>query len=128
MLPFFEELVKFKKFNFDEFDAETIYDYCVLEYEFYFWQYFGNYKELKESLDLLKNYVYTDGGFKTDFQLGKQDELVYYLGIIAKDFLDKRYQPHFYQEFTQGGYYGYDEKPFKKYLKHKNYSLSVFAR
>lgn len=29
--------------------------------------------------------------------------------------------------FSEGGYYGFDEKPFRKYLKHKSYSLNAFA-
>jgi len=39
----------------------------------------------------------------------------------------KPYEAASYQFYTQLGYYEYDEKPFKKYLKNKDYPNSVFV-
>ena len=39
----------------------------------------------------------------------------------------KSYAPANYQFYTQLGYYEYNEKPFRKYLKHKDYPLSAFG-
>jgi hypothetical protein len=37
------------------------------------------------------------------------------------------FQPANYQFYTQLGYYEYDEKPFRKYLKNKDYPNSAFV-
>jgi hypothetical protein len=39
----------------------------------------------------------------------------------------KPYQAANYQFYTQLGYYEYDEKPFRKYLKNKDYPNSAFV-
>jgi|WetSurSiteA1Bulk_404760.scaffolds.fasta_scaffold00142_11 hypothetical protein len=78
------------------------FEYTVLEYPFSFWQV----------------------GYKScsDIPLGKStDEYVSHLLDIIdlESFADKELQDnrvHFYQSVTEGGYYGYDARPFRKYL------------
>ena len=128
LLPAFvnfnNQVQKLLNINYGAYDAETMYDYSVLDFEVLFWQSYGNYEIFKKQLEsnnkeLLENGITPDPSLKT-----LQDKLVYFLDLSS---LDKRYRAHYYQAFTEGGYYGYDEKPFLKYLKNKKYPLSIFA-
>ena len=124
LLPAFSDFLNNKDlffFFYFEDDVETLYDYSVLELAVEFWQYYGNYEKYKTST--IENYESMLEMFKpkvapTNFQ----DQIIY--RIIPPP---NKLKPHYYQAFTEGAYYGYDEKPFRKYLKNKDYPINFFA-
>lgn len=111
LLPLYEEACKKAGFHFNLMEAEKAYDYSVLEFPFSFWQYHGNCSALQGTMDekmllkLLLNivspYWYTDA-----------------VNSI---------RPAFYQFYTQLGYYEYNERPFRRYLKYSDYPNSDFV-
>ena len=122
-IDFLQSMEKFLGADYGKYDAETIYDYGVLELEFVYWQWYGNYEKFKTGTELnykaLLGYGYKPKILSDSFQ----DKLIYLFDAVS----DKKMNAHFYQAFSQGGYYGYNEKPFIKYLKQKDYPLDVFA-
>ena len=123
-IHFNEQLQKLFGIDYGKYDPETMYDYAVLDLEVVFWQSFGTYEKLQQRLES-NNEELSEIGITPEHSLkSMQDKLIYFLDI---SFLDTRYKAHYYQAFSEGGYYGYDEKPFRKYLKNKEYPLSVFA-
>lgn len=94
-------------------DPEIMYDYQVLEYPFSLFQWGGacnNLPNLDASpedivnsfLTIVSSYYYTETGINS-------------------------MEAFFYQASCELGYYGYDEKPFAKYLKQKDYPNSFFG-
>jgi len=84
-------------------DFGKVYEYAILEYPFAFWQWGRSCDSIPTNKNL-DNYL---------------DELMKTSNI--SNFSDndiKMYGPHYYQAATETGYYGYDLKPFKKYIKH----------
>lgn len=125
LLPAFSDFIHNKElFLKDDFvidDVETLYDYSVLELAVEFWQYYGNFKEYEAAI--ISNYEGTLEVHQPKIApLNFQDKIIY--SIIPPT---KRLNPHYYQAFTEGAYYGYDEKPFRKHLKNKNYPINIFA-
>ena len=125
LLPEFRDFITNKElFLEDDFginDVETLYDYSVLELAVEFWQFYGNYEIYKDAI--ISNYEGTLEIHQPKLApLSFRDKIIY--SIIPPT---KRLNPHYYQAFTEGGYYGYDEKPFQKYLKNKNYPINIFA-
>lgn len=100
-------------FTFTSVDAESAYDYSVLEFPFSFWQYTADESKLP------------------DLKTATPDKMALYLAQMVPPFwytdAAKVFQPANYQFYTQLGYYEYDEKPFRKYLKNKDYSNSAFV-
>lgn len=123
-IHFNEQIQKLFEIDYGKYDSETMYDYAVLDLDVMFWQSFGTYDELQERLSTNDKEL-TEMGITPEPALKSiQDKLVYLLDISC---LDTRYKAHYYQAFSEGGYYGYDEKPFRKYLKNKEYPIAVFA-
>ena len=100
-------------FKFTTIDEESAYDYSVLEFPFSFWQYTADESKLPD----LKT---TSTGKMTQFLIQIVSPFWY---TEAADV----YQAANYQFYTQLGYYEYNEKPFRKYLKNKDYPNSVFV-
>jgi hypothetical protein len=113
VLPVWTKIADQAGIRFTSIDAETAYDYSVLEFPFSFWQYTADEKKLPD----LKTTAY--------------DKMALYLIQIVSPFwytdAAKAYEPANYQFYTQLGYYEYDEKPFRKYLKNKDYPNSAFT-
>lgn len=56
-----------------------------------------------------------------------EDRLVLFAAYMSMGLTSKKMTNHYYQAFSEGGYYGYEETPFLKYLKLKDYPISKFA-
>ncbi len=103
LLPKFEQHCKDKKYEFNA-PIEEIYDYSVLEYSFALWQW----------------------GTPVDKIPGNQasDEDIYkhLMAISEPSYFAKgsSTESFFVQAARELGYYGYDIKPFKKYLSIKS--------
>jgi hypothetical protein len=98
LMPLFEKYCEEKKFVFRTKISE-IYDYCVLEYAFSFWQWGRSATEIP-----LSN--------------GSDQEFFNHLiKICSPNYFDvesgKSTFPFFVQALKQLGYYGYNPKPFK---------------
>lgn len=99
LLPRFEKYCTEKGFKFRA-PVEEIYDYCVLEYSFALWQW-------GTSID------------KIPASNASDDEIFKHLLAISNpDYFiaDSPTASFFVQAARELGYYGYDTKPFKKYL------------
>jgi len=114
MMPFFEQLCLEKKYKFRR-NASQIYDYCVLEFAFSFWQWGRPVSGIPEST-------------ATD-----QELFNYFIKICPPDYFDiergKATYPFFVQAVKQLGYYGYNPKPFKGLMEltdTKGYILKLF--
>ena len=102
ILPMFESFVKANKMTF-AIPVEEIYDYCVLEYSFAFWQWIGNTEKIpsnKESDSKLFSHLVTVASPDYFSIEGSASTL-----------------PFFYQAARELGYYGYETTPLQKYLK-----------
>ena len=112
-------LTKWKKiankagFNFTSIDDESAFDYSVLEFPFSFWQYTADEKKLP------------------DLKTTTPEKMALFLVRIVPPFwyteAADSYAAANYQFYTQLGYYEYNEKPFRKYLKSKDYLNSTFV-
>ncbi len=113
VLPEWEKISNQYGFKFTEIDAESAFDYSVLEFPFSFWQYTADETKLP------------------DLKTTTPEAMSKYLVRIVPPFwytdAANAYQAANYQFYTQLGYYEYNEKPFKKYLKNKDYPNSAFV-
>jgi len=113
LLPLWSKLAEKAGFAFTSIDTESAYDYSVLEYPFSFWQYTADESKLP------------------DIQTSTPEKMASYLFKIVSPFwytdAADGYKAANYQFYTQLGYYEYDEKPFRSYLKNKDYPNSVFV-
>ncbi|MEI6143342.1 MAG: S28 family serine protease [Mariniphaga sp.] len=114
LMPLFEQLCKDKKYNFRA-PANLIYDYCVLEFAFSFWQWGYPVSTIPAS-------TATDKEFFN-----------YLIKICSPDYFDtesgKPTFPFFVQALKQLGYYGYNPKPFGKLMELSdthNYIMKLF--
>lgn len=92
-----------KGYTFDYLGFEQAFEYAVLEYPFSFWQSYGECNKVPAAdvdIDTLLQH------FIDQIGLGFYDDK----SMVA-------YGPHYYQAATEMGYYGYETKPFKKWLK-----------
>ncbi len=129
LLPSFQKMLEYEHQDLAKWDIETLYDYGVLELEVAFWQYYKSYNDLKgQIMSPHVTAAIEEAGFDTNGTFKNfNDRLVFMAsGMVIGD-IDKTMRSHYYQAFSQGGYYGYDDTPFLKYLKLKDYPLSVFA-
>ncbi|MGV9004936.1 S28 family serine protease [Flavobacterium sp.] len=122
-IDYVQDIKKYMKGDFIEYDWETMYDYGVLELQNTFWQRYGDYEKFKKDIQL--NY---EGLIETGYEPkiskdNNNDKLLYFVDGIYSN----KMKAHYFQAFSQGGYYCYDEKPFRKYLKQKDYPLDFFA-
>ncbi len=99
-MPLFENYCKQKNYTFRQ-PLSVIYDYCVLEYAFSFWQW-GNPVDKIPTLD-------------------KGDEAVfkYFISSCDPSYFSRgnRLDSFSVQAVKDFGYYGYNIEPFKKYIK-----------
>ncbi len=98
LLPLFKQLCTEKKYVFRA-DTSQIYDYCVLEFAFSFWQWGRSVEEIPQST------------------ASDQEFFKYMVKVCPPDYFDiesgKGTFPFFVQALKQLGYYGYNPKPFK---------------
>ena len=114
-VPWFKSTCEKFGYSFTPFDAETVFDWCVLEYEFSFWQWHANAKEIpKPNAKPVKL-------------------LTELFNVIPPDYFTMPgmadYFTAMYQNYTELGYYEYNyETPlFKQYLKNESYLNSALA-
>ena len=113
ILPAFEKGAQKANATFNRFSLEAAYDQTVLEYSFSFWQWGHSESEIpaeNPSNEALLNAL---------CQV-----------VPAQTFGDpeiEKYEPFFAQANAELGYYGYDVKPFKEWLKQKSYPNSVLG-
>jgi len=113
VLPEWSKIADKVGFRFTTIDKESAYDYSVLEFPFSFWQYTADASKLP------------------DLKTATPDKMAQYLMQIVSPFWYTEaanvFQAANYQFYTQLGYYEYNEKPFRKYLKNKDYPNSIFV-
>lgn len=114
IFPMFEQFCKVSKLSF-QLPLEEIYDYCVLEYSFAFWQWVGNTERIpskkEDDSKLFQHWVAVAG--PDYFSIESSENVL----------------PFYYQAARELGYYGYETTLFRKYLKiktAKNYFKKVF--
>ena len=99
-MPLFEDYCKKKNYTFRQ-PLSVIYDYCVLEYAFSFWQWGKPASEIPT--------------------LEKGDEAVfkYFMASCDPSYFSRgnRLDSFSVQAVKDFGYYGYNVEPFKKYIK-----------
>ena len=128
LLPLFSRAFEFENQDFANWDLETLYDYGVLDLEVSFWQYYKSFDDFKLEVNTIFGEESKREGFPPTLKLDTfEDRLVLFVAYSSIGLIDKKMTNHYYQAFSQGGYYGYEETPFLKYLKLKDYPLSVFA-
>ncbi len=98
LMPLFSQLVADKNYTFSA-PINAIYDYCVLEYSFAFWQWGSNPALIPGSESTLQEV------FDHFEKISSPD-------YFAREGLD-RIGSFFVQAARELGYYGYDTKPFK---------------
>ena len=103
LLPRFEKHCTEKKYEFFG-SVEEIYDYCVLEYSFAFWQW-GTPASTIPANNATDDEIYQ-----------------HFMAISEPSYFAKggSNESFFIQAARELGYYGYDIKPFKKYLSIKS--------
>jgi len=113
ILPDFEKRAQKVNATFNRFGLEAAFDQTVLEYPFSFWQWGHSESEIPE-------------------QTASNETLLkaLCLAVPAFTFSDAeivKFEPFFAQANAELGYYGYDVKPFKEWLKQKSYPNSVLG-
>ncbi len=113
VLPEWQKIANKAGFKFTTIDDESAYDYSVLEFPFSFWQYTADETKLP------------------DLKTTSPEKMGKFLVRIVPPFwyteAANTYAAANYQFYTQLGYYEYNEKPFRKYLKNKDYPNSAFV-
>jgi hypothetical protein len=103
--PLFDSLVVARNYSF-KLSNEEILDYCVLEYSFAFWQWGTNCQNIPNDTASL------------------YDKFNHLITVCDPDYFSQTgiapIQSFFVQAAKEMGYYGYDVKPFKPYLKIKD--------
>lgn len=114
IMPLFEQHCKEKNYKFRTSLSE-IYDYCVLESAFSFWQWGRLVDEIPKT------------------NASDQEFFSYLIKICSPDYFDiesgKPTVPFFIQALKQLGYYGYNPRPFKRWMEltdTKGYILRLF--
>ncbi len=113
LLPILKEYAITNHLSFTKFELETCLNYMLLELPFSFWQE-GNTCKLIPPVDV---------DAKTCFN--------YIVHVVPPRFFSdinlKRLEPAFYLSYHELGYYEYNTKKFKPYLKQSNYSNKNFV-
>jgi len=102
IFPMFEELAKKKEWNF-KMGLDRAYDLSVLEYSFAFWQW-GSSCETIPAMDSPAQILFLHWKMINPFTFFNEADI-------------ENTRPFFYQAMTEIGMYGYNIKPFSKYLK-----------
>jgi len=105
LMPAFNAFVKEKELKF-RISLDEVYDFCVLEYSFAFWQW-GEPVEKIPDAEAPDSLIY-----KHLMKVSGPE----YFAINGMEAI----RPFFVQAARELGYYGYDTKPFKPWLKIKN--------
>jgi len=103
LMPLFHKHCQEKKYEFRD-SEENIYDYCVMEYAFGFWQW-GTPLDKIPALNASNEEIFN-----------------HFIAMIEPDYFSKQtpYTSFNVQAARELGYYGYDIKPFRKYMSLKN--------
>lgn len=103
LLPLWENYCKEKGYGF-RVSTSDIYDYCVMEYSFALWQWGTPVSSIPDE----------DADDKT--------WLDHFVAVSSPDYFAQpnRYTPFFVQAAKELGYYGYDNKPFRKLCSAKH--------
>lgn len=105
-LPAFREFSEEQGYSYDIVGGvEKAYEYCVLEYDFAFWQW--GYVPVRD----------------IPRRAASPMEVIEHMNRVSGfDYFDDTFieenRPFFYQAMTETGYYGYDLEKFGPYLKH----------
>jgi hypothetical protein len=102
ILPFVKKSADSKGWT-ESMGLSEAYEYGVLEYPYYFWQYgqsASNIPPVDSTAEMLANYYNRVGTMQYYADQGK-----------------RRFQAFLYQAFTEIGYYNYDITDFKDYMK-----------
>lgn len=113
LMPMVEEYCTKKNWTFP-MGIDRAYDLNVLEFPFALWQY-----GVKKAMDLPGR---EDTAEQLFAMLMPVTDLMWFSDSGLKQFL-----PHYYQAMTEMGYYGYEVKPFKKYMNDKTHITYDFA-
>lgn len=105
LMPMFEESAKSHDYTFNA-GLDEIFDYCVLEYSFAFWQWNSNPDDIPAA-DASDEEV-----FKHFMKIASPD----YFSLQGLESIGS----FFVQAAHELGYYGYDTRPFKKLLTIEN--------
>ncbi len=101
LLKQFKKVAKTEKYTW-EFGIEKALDYSILEYSFAFWQWGSSLKRIPNkdaSIQEIYKHLITVSGYSFFEEQGVTN-----------------LQPYFWAALTQQGIYGYETKPFQKYL------------
>jgi PS-10 peptidase S37 len=103
IMPLFQDYTEKEKLTF-RLPLDEIYDLCVLEYSFAFWQWMGDYFQIPAT-DL------------SDAHLFK-----HMMAVSGPDYFNTKSDllPFFVQAVREIGYYGYDTEPFAGYLSNND--------
>ncbi|MDR1984770.1 MAG: aminopeptidase [Prevotellaceae bacterium] len=102
LMPEFEKICNEKQYKFAA-SLDEIYDYCVLEYSFSFWQWGSDVVKIPPAT-------------ATDDEIFK-----HFIDISGPSYFgETRNISFFVQAAHELGYYGYDTEPFKQYLSIKS--------
>jgi hypothetical protein len=112
IFPMFEELAKKNNWEF-KMGLDRAYDLSVLEYSFAFWQWGGSCESIPQK------------GSPAQI-LYLHWKMVYPFTFFDEEDIEKT-RPFFYQAMTEIGMYGYQVKPFAKYLKDTSNITFAFA-
>ena len=128
LLPIFQKAFEFEKQELTNWDVETLYDYGVLDLEVSFWQYYKSLDDFKAEINMIVEEESKRDGFPVIIKLDHfENRLTLFAAYMTMGLISKKMTSHYYQAFSEGGYYGYEETPFLQYLKLKDYPLSIFA-
>lgn len=128
LLPLFQKICEIEQQNLKPWDIEVLYDYGVLDLENSFWQNYKSMEDFKaENREVIEMERTRDEYKLVEIPSNPEDRMVFTAAYSAIGNIVPRMKSHYYQAFSQGGYYGYNEEPFLPYLKLKDYPLSIFA-
>jgi hypothetical protein len=114
LFPMFQKFVNAKKYTF-RIPHQQVYDYCVLEYSFAFWQWGTPISSIPDT--------------------AAKDEVIFahFIDVASPDYFSlegiKPIEAFMVQAAKEEGYYGYETEPFKQDLviqSSKDYFQSVF--
>lgn len=108
LLPLFRRAFEFENQDFANWDLETLYDYGVLDLEVSFWQYYKSFDDFKLEVNTIFGEESKREGFPLTLKLDTfEDRLVLFAAYMSFGLIDKKMTNHYYQAFSEGGYYGY---------------------
>lgn len=114
LLPLLKDYSEEKKYTY-KMPLGEVFDYCVLEYSFSFWQWGNSTDEIPAA------------------SASNQEVFDYLMKVASSDYFSEEgiepTRPFFVQAARELGYYGYDTRKFRRYLSiasAKNYLGKIF--